>query len=142
MENGKDFIYEYSDLNLFYTRVKILTGKYTNITLEFGSSVLIQSSLEDEFKFDYILYEVPNKFSAIKLRKNKFFNNFLAKLLIAIIVSRRNDPNEKEKLDESASAFGKKYSNIPISSKWYPYGQNNHLEHIKEQPKVTGFQGF
>jgi len=33
MKNGIDFIYEYSDLNLFQTRVQILTGKLVHLNL-------------------------------------------------------------------------------------------------------------
>ena len=44
MVNGIDFVYEYSDLNLFKTRVKILTGEYADTILEYGGSILVQSN--------------------------------------------------------------------------------------------------
>mgnify|MGYP003342972876 CR=1 FL=1 len=38
LKNKVDYIYEYSDLNLFQTRVKILTGKYSDMIAEYGGS--------------------------------------------------------------------------------------------------------
>lgn len=123
MKNGIDFIYEYSDLNLFQTRVKILTGQYAGIILEFGGSVLAQIGNENTFTFDYILYEVPDQFYGPKLRQDKDFNEFLAYLLVDVITARNNDPLEKEKLDEAASFAGKCTSDIKINDKWYVHGK-------------------
>lgn len=119
MKNGIDFIYEYSDLNLFQTRVQILTGKYAGIILEFGGSVLAQFSGKNTFTFEYTLYEVPDQFYGPRLRTDGEFNEYLGYLLVHVIQSRNLDPKEKEKLDEAASAEGKQYSNIKISESWY-----------------------
>jgi hypothetical protein len=130
MKNGVDFIYEYSDLNLFHTRVQILTGEYSGIVLEFGSSILAQIGNKNTFTFDYILYEVPDQFYGATLRKDKEFNEFLGYLLVDVIHSRNTDSNEKQKLDEAASYEGKSYSKIKINEKWYP-------QNVFEQPKTN-----
>ena len=61
MKNGTDFVYEYSDLNLFHTRVQIITGKYAGIILEFGGSGIAICKDKNLFNFDYIRYEVPDQ---------------------------------------------------------------------------------
>lgn len=132
MKNGVDFIYEYSDLNIFHTRVQILTGKYAGIVLEYGGSLLAECLGKNTFTFEYILYEVPDQFYGPSLRKDKEFNEFLGYLLVDVINARKNDPLEKEKLEEAATYEGKTYSNIKISDKWY----GNKYKLI-EQPKTT-----
>jgi hypothetical protein len=138
MKNGKDFIYEYSDLNLFQTRVKILTGEYAGIVLEFGGSCLAQFKDQNTFTFDYTLYEVPDNFYGKTLRGDAKFVEYLGDLLVQVIASRNNDPKEKEKLDEAASVIGKTNPSIPISEKWYP---NKLMVYAKQQPKTT-LEGF
>ena len=120
MKNKIDFIYEYSDLNLFQTRVQILTGNYAGIILEFGGSILAQIGDKNTFTFDYTLYEVPDQFYGASLRKDDLFNQFLGYLLVHVIQCRNLDPNEKTLLDEAASSEGKTTSSIKINSKWYP----------------------
>jgi hypothetical protein len=120
MKNKIDFIYEYSDLNLFQTRVQILTGNYAGIILEFGGSVLAQFSGKNTFTFEYTLYEVPDTFYGPRLRTDGEFNEYLGYLLVHVIQCRNTDPKEKERLEEAASAEGKQLSNIKISDKWYP----------------------
>jgi len=117
MINGVDFVYEYSDLNLFHTRVKVLTGFYKDLVFEYGGSMLAQIGDKNTFTFEYILYEVPDKFHGISCRKS--------------------DPNELEKLHEAASLEGKTTHSIDINEKYYP-------KKIKplEQPIVVGAQGF
>ena len=134
MQNNIDFIYEYSNLNLFHTRVQILTSKYAGIVLEFGGSVLAQIGNKNTFTFDYILYEVPDQFHPFNLRANDEFNNFLGYLLVDVINARNNDPKEKEKLDEAASYIGKKNPSIKVDEKFYPK--------FKKQPIAQGLQGF
>ena len=119
MKNEIEFIYEYSDLNLFHTRVKILTGKYAGIILEFGSSLLTQWEDKNTFTFDYILYEVPDQFYGPKLRTDSEFNNFLAYLFVDVIDCRNKDPEELLKHHEAASKKGKTYSNIKIGKRFY-----------------------
>ena len=101
MKNNIDFVYEYSDLNLFQTRVQILAGAYAGIVLEFGGSILAQIGDKNTFTFDYILYEVPDQFYGPSLRKDKEFNEYLGYLLVHVIQCRNLDPKEKEKLVEA-----------------------------------------
>jgi len=132
MKNGVDFIYEYSDLNLFHTRVQILTGKYAGIVLEFGGSGIAICGKQNLFNFDYILYEVPDQFYGPKLRQEQEFNEFLAYLLVDVIDTRNHDPLEKEKINEAASIGGVTNSKIKINNNWYPFKQA-----ILSQPKTT-----
>ena len=100
MINNVDFVYEYSDLNLFHTRVKVLTGLYKDLVFEYGGSVLEQIKtkkiFKNNFKFDYILYEIPEKFDMEKLKKDKAFIEFMAYLIVDVISCRNKDPKEKE----------------------------------------------
>lgn len=132
MKNGTDFVYEYSDLNLFHTRVQIITGKYAGIILEFGGSGIAICKDKNLFNFDYILYEVPDQFYGPKLRQEQEFNEFLAYLLVDVIDARNHDPLEKEKLNEAASTGGIASSKIKINNNWYPLKQT-----IFSQPKTT-----
>ena len=134
MKSGVDFVYEYSDLNLFHTRVEILTGKYAGIILEFGGSMLAQIGDKNTFTFDYTLYEVPNQFNGPKLRADTGFNEFLAYLLVDVVDARKNDSEELSKLHEAASFKGKTNPTIKINDKWYP--------NLKKQPIAQGLQGF
>jgi len=138
MKNGIDFVYEYSDLNLFHTRVKILTGKYAGIILEFGSSILAQVGDKNTFTFDYTLFEVPDQFHSPRLRTEGEFNQFLGYLLVDVISTRNSDPKEKEKLDEAATYEGKQYSDIKIDEIFYP----NSVLKARKQPIAEGLQGF
>lgn len=118
MRNGVDFIYEYSDLNLFHLRVKILTGKYAGIVMEFGGSLLAQVEETNSFCFEYILYEVPDQFHGPTLRKNADFINFAGHLLVDVIEAKRNDPADKRK--ELLAASGQFFpTNIKINQKFY-----------------------
>lgn len=134
MKNGKDFIYEYSDLNLFQTRVKILAGKYKGIIFELGGSYLTQNLDKNAFTFEYTLYEIPEKLNSVKLRGNPEFEEYLAYLIVDVIKCRKNDSKEREKLNEAASFIGKTYSDIKIKDSWYP---NKLMVYAKEQPKTT-----
>jgi hypothetical protein len=141
MENKIDFTYEYSDLNLFHTRVQILTGKYAGIILEFGGSILAQIGDENTFTFNYILYEVPDQFFGPTLYSNKEFNNFAAYLLVDVINARNNDPEEKSKLEEAASRRGVKPNKIKIDKHWYVDAKKD-LSNFSQQPIVKGLKGF
>jgi hypothetical protein len=138
MKNGIDFIYEYSDLNLFHTRVKVLTGKYAGIVLEFGGSVLTQINDKNQFTFDYTLYEVPDTFYVPRLGTDGEFIKFLGYLLVDVIDARNKDTKESKKLEEAASHKGKTTSDIKINEIYYP----NSLLKVKKQPIAQGLQGF
>lgn len=119
MKNGIDFIYEYSDLNLFKTRVQILTGDYADTILEFGSSILAQDEENNIFTFEYQLFQIPQHLTSVKLKGQKDFETFLAYLLVDVIDARKNDSKEKFKLMEAASAIGVKPNTIKIDPKFY-----------------------
>jgi len=119
MENGIDFVYEYSDLNDLKTRVEVLTGKYAGLIFEYGGSILAQWENKNTFTFEYTLYEVPNEFDGPSLRKDPEFNEFIAYLLVDVINTRNNDIEEKKKSDEAASPLGFRNSKIKIDPKFY-----------------------
>ena len=123
MKNGKDFIYEFSDLNLLHTRVKILTGKYKGLIFEFGGSGLMEwiedGKYKNKFDFTYALYEIPKTLTNSKLEQNPEFEKFLMYLIIDVIGARNTDPEWKIKLEEAASVSGVQNSKIKISEKHY-----------------------
>lgn len=135
MENGVDFIYEYSDLNLFQTRVEVLRGEYAGLILEFGGSALAQWGDKNSFTFNYTLYKKPARLKDVVLRGDANFEKYLADLLISIISARHLDPKEKENLEEAAASAGKRNSKIHIPNKFY-------LDKLNKQPVTQRAQGF
>ena len=134
MENNIDYIYEYSDLNRFHTRVKILTGVYKDIILEYTDAVLYEWENKNEFQFKYDIYHKPENLIHIKLKEDKDFNDYMVQLICNIVEDRRNDKFEKNKLDIAASYIGVTKPNIKIDKRWY--------SKEKLQPQVKGLQGF
>ena len=131
MKNSKDFIYEYSDLNLFQTRTQILTGKYKDIIVEFGTSGVMTGIGSPMFNFDYTVYQAPNDFEP----DNKF-EDYLGNLLINIIDHRNADKDAKNKLDEAASFKGMQSSIIKIAKTFYPERYGVH------EPTVENMESF
>jgi len=138
MKNKIDYIYEYSDLNLFQTRVQILTGNYAGIILEFGSSVLEQWKDQNSFKFDYTLYAIPDNFKVSELRANTEFNAFLAYLLVDIIDDRNHDKDAKSKLESTARLNNTDKCAIDIDPIFYPEWIRTQRQKVISQ----GLQGF
>lgn len=130
MKNNVDFIYEYSDLNFLQTRVKLLTGKYKDMVLEFGGSYVCSHGDVNDFTFDYAIYKCPENQKLRKLKGNPKFEKYLSNLLIDIIICRRNDPDEKTKLDEATSYDGVQSSVIKLDDSFYP-------EHMKIKHNFT-----
>lgn len=124
MVNEKDFIYEYSDLNLFQNRVKVLTGPYADLILEYGHSHIEQCADQIKFDFDYQLYDVPDNIKGIAVKGDKDFESFLTDLLLSVIECRRDDPAEHDKLMQAASAEGFRDSRIKISDSFYNKPEN------------------
>ena len=118
MKNNKDYIYEYSDLNLFQTRVKLLSGLYKDVILEFGASFVEQSKDVKNFTFDYTLYAKPERLNTVTLIGDKLFEDHLQKVLISIISHRNKSSREYSKLMQAASQEGAK-SKIKIDEKFY-----------------------
>ena len=131
MKNSKDFIYEYSDLNLFQTRTQILTGKYKDIIVEFGTSGVMTGMGSPMFNFDYTIYRAPNDFEP----DNKF-EDYLGNLLISIVSHRNTDKDAKIKLDEAASFYGVQSSLIKIAKEFYPERYGVH------EPTVENMRTF
>jgi hypothetical protein len=122
MKNKVDYIYEYSDLNLFQTRVKILTGDYAGIILEFGRSVLVQvnGTPGGKFDFDYTLYEKPEHLDNVSLIGNREFEEYLSTLLINIINDKKFDPEERKKQIAIAQSNSIFVGEIKIDKSFYP----------------------
>lgn len=142
MRNKKDYVYEYSDLNLFHTRAQVLTGVYKGMIIEFGSSTLQQTQdiKGGEFKFDYKVYKLPDDYIHDKMTVDETTQKFLSDLLINIIRDRRKDKKELEKLHEAASERGMTSSKIKIDKTFYP--KNHIFSHINKEVKATGFKEF
>lgn len=136
MKNKVDYVYEYSDLNLFQTRVKILGGKYAGVILEFGGSGLTVVGKDASFAFEYTLYEKPETLANIPLRGDPDFEKYLGKVLVSIVGDRRKDKDERAKLDQAASVQGAS-SNIKIDSFFYPHWIN---QHAVKKPIAQGLQ--
>ena len=119
MKNNQDYIYEYSDLNLFQTRVKLLTGDYKDVILEFGGSYVVQSNDVQDFTFEYTLYDKPDNLLNVTLLGNKHFEEHLKTVLISIINDRKNDRSAHTKLMQAASSWGVTETNIKIDERFY-----------------------
>jgi hypothetical protein len=131
MQNNVDFIYEYSDLNIFQTRVQILTGIYKDIILEFGDSGVMSGMGYPVFNFDYTIYKASDNFEP-----NDKFEEYLCNLLIDIIVDRNNDKDAKVKLNEAANYNGMQSSIIKISKEFYPQ------QYVMHEPIVENMKAF
>lgn len=131
IKNEIDYIYEFSDLNLFQTRVEIFTGKYLGIIVEFGDSGVFSGVGKPQFNFDYTIYKAPKFFEP-----NAKFEEYLTNLLISIIEVRNADPLWKEKLDNATGDLGAVISKIKIDSKWYPN------QYRLQDPVVVQMQEF
>lgn len=101
MKNGVDFIYEYSDLNMYCIRVHVLTGTYAGLIFELGGSGIGQSMEEINFVFEYTLYKKPEAHKDIVLRGNPEFEQYLSDLILKVIETRQSDPEDTNKLAKS-----------------------------------------
>ena len=97
----------------------MLTGEYSGLVFEYGSSVLAQCEGKNSFIFDYALYEVPQAFDGPALRKKADFNEFIAYIIVDVIKARMSDPKEIERHHEAASAKGKVSASIHIDESYY-----------------------
>jgi hypothetical protein len=141
MKKNRDFIYEYSDLNLFHTRVLVKTGTYKDLIFDFDSARSETSHLGTNFSFKYILYQKPKEFENVALRENPEFQKFIGDLVIDVITARRKDKKEHEKLMEAASPNGVQSSKIKIDPKFYPE-RHCFSPPNQPQPQVEGMQEF
>jgi hypothetical protein len=118
-ETGVDFIYEYSDLNFLQTRVKVLTGEYEGLILEYGGSGIAQWEDKNEFSFKHTIYEAPEKLLHMNESQASNLEKFLALLLCDVVAARRNDPKEKEKMTEAFLRQSSLVGRIKINNVFY-----------------------
>jgi hypothetical protein len=141
MKKNKDFIYEYSDLNMLQTRVLVKTGIYKDLIFDFTSARIDSGPLGSQFSFGYTLYQKPLQFENTILRGNPQFEKFIADLVIAVILARRKDKKELEKLSKAAGPDWFQNSKIKVDSKFYP--EHHCVNPLNQtQPQVQGMQEF
>jgi len=117
MKNGIDFIYEYSDLNMYQIRVHVLTGDYAGLIFELGGSGIGQDGVNSTFVFEYTLYKKPNAYKDIVLKGNPEFEKYISSVIFDVINTRHVDPDDSKKLKQSFLAGNK--CNIEIDSVFY-----------------------
>jgi hypothetical protein len=117
MQNGVDFIYEYSDLNMYHIRVHVLTGYYAGLIFELGGSGIGQDGVNSTFVFEYTLYKKPDAYKNIVLRGNPEFEKFISDVILDVIQTRHSDPEDKKKLVNSFKPDNR--CNIEIDSVFY-----------------------
>jgi hypothetical protein len=117
MKNGIDFIYDYSDLNMYQIRVHVLTGDYAGLIFELGGSGIGQDGVNSTFVFEYTLYQKPEAYKEVVLRGTPEFEQYLSDLILKVIETRQSDPQDGEKLSKSFLANNK--CNIEIDSDFY-----------------------
>jgi hypothetical protein len=118
MQNKIDYIYENSDLNAFHIRVKILTGQYEDVILEFGGSYLVQTEQGNTFTFEHILYSLPEDLSGIDINNDDSFKEYLSQLLISIIQDKKeNDPPQDPYIMPNGLNLN---CSIKINQRFYP----------------------
>ena len=117
MKNGIDFIYDYSDLNMYQIRVHVLTGDYAGLVFELGGSGIGQSIDKTVFAFEYTLYKKPDAYKDVLLRGNPKFEQDISEIILKVIEARQSDPKDGEKL--SNSFLSSKKCDIEIDSVFY-----------------------
>ena len=117
MKNGIDFVYDYSDLNMYQIRIHILTGDYAGLIFELGGSGIGQSIDKTTFVFEYTLYKKPNAYKDVLLRGNPDFEKYISEVILRVIETRQSDPKDNEKLSKSFMA--NKKCDIEIDSVFY-----------------------
>jgi hypothetical protein len=117
MKNGIDFLYDYSDLNMYHIRVHVLTGDYAGLIFELGGSGIGQSIEKTTFVFEYTLYKKPDAYKDIVLRGNPEFEKYISGVILKVIETRQSDPDDDKKLGQSFKPDNK--CNIEIDSVFY-----------------------
>jgi hypothetical protein len=118
-ETGVDFIYEYSDITFLYTRVKVLSGGYEGLILDYGGSMIAQWEDKNEFSFEYTIFAAPDKLFKMNEAQAKDFKEFLALLLCDVVAARKDDPHEKEKLTNALLKQTALVGQIKINHEFY-----------------------
>lgn len=117
MKDGIDFVWDYSDLNMYHIRVQVLAGEYAGLIFELGGSGIGQDGVHSKFVFEYILYEKPETYKDVMLRGNPVFEQYLSHLILKVIETRQSDPEDKKKLARSFDINNK--CNIEIDNTFY-----------------------
>jgi hypothetical protein len=133
LQNNRDFRYEYSDLNLFQTRVELLTGAYAGTILEYGSSRFEQSPSHHDFYFDYEIYHRPE---GINTAADEFVE-YIGRTILAVLAARAVDPEEFDLHQQAASARGKQGSAITIDEAYYYQPDPGAEPRVKQQHGVV-----
>jgi hypothetical protein len=117
MRKDVDFKYEYSDLNMYQIRVQMLTGPYAGLIFELGGSGVGQDGVKSTFVFEYTLYQKPAQFENIVLKGNAEFEQYISEVIMKVIETRHNDPEDTKKLAASFRISNK--CKIEISNQFY-----------------------
>lgn len=136
MKNNIDYIYEYSDLNIFWTRALVLSGKYKDMVVEFGTAYFLHSEYVNSFNLDYKIYTIPFEQFSVDSESEIFLSN----LLLSIVDDRKNDPNDREKLNHSLFLKDTRFCNISIDERYYITESN--IIKLIEQPVTVGLGDF
>jgi len=117
MKNGIDFLYDYSDLNMYQIRVHVLTGDYTGLIFELGGSGIGQSIEKTVFAFEYTLYKKPDAYKDVPLRGNPKFEKDISEIILKVIEARQSDPDDTKRLSKSFDPSNK--CDVQIDSAFY-----------------------
>ena len=118
-ESKADFVYEYSDLNFLQTRVKVLSGEYAGLVLDYGGSYVVQWEDKNEFIFEHTIYAAPESLFFMDEKQSNEFKEFLKHLLCDVIEAKKKDPDESKKIMEALDKQNALVGSIKIDSKFY-----------------------
>ena len=117
MKNGIDFVWDYSDLNVYHIRVHVLTGEYAGLIFELGGSGIGKDGVNSTFVFEYTLYQKPAQFENVLLKGNLDFEQYISEVILKVIETRQSDPEDTNKLRASFGINNK--CKIEISPNFY-----------------------
>jgi hypothetical protein len=117
MKNDIDFVWDYSDLNIYHIRVHVLTGEYAGLIFELGGSGIGQDGVNSTFVFEYTLYQKPTQFEKVLLKGTPEFEQYISEVILKVIETRQSDPEDTAKLRKSFGVNNK--CKIEINSIFY-----------------------
>lgn len=117
MKNDIDFVWDYSDLNIYQIRVHVLTGEYAGLIFELGGSGIGQDGVNSTFVFEYTLYQKPAQFENVLLKGTPEFEQYISDVILKVIETRQSDPEDTAKLRKSFGVNNK--CKIEINSIFY-----------------------
>jgi len=119
MINDVDFVYDYSDLHRMNVRVKFLTGKFADFIIEFTNIWLDYRPDGNDFSFDYLLFQIPEKMKVMDQETFQEFKEHMGYTLVDIISHRKNNKNDWKRLIRADKITGRKFCSIKIYDKYY-----------------------